>query len=163
MDRESLDALGKVIREAGFDAFAVMPARPSGQMLAILRQAQEEGRYPEFVDPDVEKRVDPRNLQQSAKAVIALAVSYNTGPPVPFLPCTAPSPVPPGDWIITASSRSAWKNSYAISPSTMEPGNAAKPLTPVSWWTGPWPWKRALAFPAATARSTCPPLGPGCF
>ncbi|HBG10285.1 MAG: tRNA epoxyqueuosine(34) reductase QueG [Limnochordia bacterium] len=100
MDRESLDALGKVIREAGFDAFAVMPARPSGQMLAILRQAQEEGRYPEFVDPDVEKRVDPRNLQQSAKAVIALAVSYNTGPP---------GPVPPLHGTI---SRSAWGLDY---------------------------------------------------
>ena len=81
-----LESLAEVIWEAEFDAFAVMPARPLKRMLPLLRQAQEEGRYPDFVEQNVEKRIDPRHLQASAKSVLALAVSYNTGPPGPAEP-----------------------------------------------------------------------------
>ncbi|HAN93995.1 MAG TPA: tRNA epoxyqueuosine(34) reductase QueG [Firmicutes bacterium] len=100
MSAQVLKALGEAVFQAGFDAFAVMPARPSKRLLPLLRQAQEEGRYPDFVDQDVEKRLDPRKLQPSAKTVIALAVSYNTG---------QPGPVPPLHGTI---SRYAWGLDY---------------------------------------------------
>lgn len=48
-------------------------------MLPILREAQEKNRYPDFADPDISRRLDPRNLQKSARSIISLAVSYNTG------------------------------------------------------------------------------------
>lgn len=78
--------LSEIISQAGFDAFAVMPARPVERFLSVLQSAQAEGRYPEFVEQDVAKRIDPRNLQSSAKTVITLAVSYNTGPAGPTPP-----------------------------------------------------------------------------
>jgi epoxyqueuosine reductase len=77
----SLHALGQAIYQAGFDAFATVPANPLQRMLPVLKQALLEERYPDFVDGDLEKRVDPRRLQSSAQTVITLAVSYNTGPP----------------------------------------------------------------------------------
>ncbi len=86
MSRRVVAQLGEVIREAGFDAFALMPARPVERMLPLLRQAQEEGRYPDFVEQDAAKRIDPKNLQGSAKTVLTLAVSYNSGDPGPTPP-----------------------------------------------------------------------------
>lgn len=77
----SFRELEEVIYKAGFDAFAIMPARPVSHMLPILKEAQTEDRYPDFVDPDITKRVDPRNLQRSAKSIISLAMAYNTGQP----------------------------------------------------------------------------------
>ena len=71
--------LTAAIYEAGFDAFAIMPAKPVTSMLPILREAQEKNRYPDFADPDISRRLDPRNLQKSARSIISLAVSYNTG------------------------------------------------------------------------------------
>ena len=73
--------LQQALWEAGFDAFAVMPAGPVERMLPVLQQALDEDRYPAFVERDVRRRIDPRNLQPSAKTVITLAVSYNIGPP----------------------------------------------------------------------------------
>lgn len=73
--------LHQVIHDAGFDAFAIMQAQPVEAMLHILQAAQEDGRYPDFVDPDPFKRIDPRNLQASARSVISLAVAYHTGDP----------------------------------------------------------------------------------
>src|SRR5690554_5865245 len=86
MSAQVLKALGEAVFQAGFDAFAVTPPRPSKRLVPLLRQAQEEALYPDFMDQDVEKRRDPRKLQPSAKAVIALAVSYNTGQPGPVPP-----------------------------------------------------------------------------
>lgn len=76
-----LDSLSETILGAGFDAFAIMPAQPLKRMLPLLREAQVEERYPDFVDPDIAKRIDPLNLQKTAKCIISLAVSYNTGNP----------------------------------------------------------------------------------
>lgn len=73
--------LQQALWEAGFDAFAVMPAGPVERMLPVLQQALDEDRYPAFVERDVRRRIDPRNLQPSAKTVITLAVSYNIGQP----------------------------------------------------------------------------------
>lgn len=75
--------LQTAIYEAGFDAFAIMPVRPTTFMLPILREAQKKNRYPDFVDPDISKRINPKNLQKSAQSIISLAVSYaaeNPGP-----------------------------------------------------------------------------------
>ena len=69
-------------------------------MLPILREAQEENRYPDFVDPDISKRIDPQNLQESAQSIISLAVSYATGDP-------GPAPALHG-----TISRSAWGLDY---------------------------------------------------
>lgn len=93
-------ALERVIWDAGFDAFAIMPAAPLNKMLPILQDAQRENRYPDFVDPDLIKRIDPRNLQKTAKSVITLAMSYNTGDP------GAPPP------LHGTVSRSAWGLDY---------------------------------------------------
>lgn len=77
----SQKGLSEVILQAGFDAFAIIPAAPLWEMLPVLEQAQVENRYPDFVDPNIQKRIDPRNLQKTAQSVISLAVSYNTGNP----------------------------------------------------------------------------------
>lgn len=69
-------------------------------MLPILREAQEEDRYPDFVDSDIAKRIDPQNLQKSAQSVISLALSYYTGDA---------GPAPDGHGTI---SRSAWGVDY---------------------------------------------------
>ena len=97
----SLHALGQAIYQAGFDAFATVPANPLQRMLPVLKQALLEERYPDFVDGDLEKRVDPRRLQSSAQTVITLAVSYNTGPPGSTPPLHGTISVLPGVWIIT--------------------------------------------------------------
>jgi len=90
----------QAIREAGFDAFAIMPAKPVEAVLPILREAQEEGRYPDFVDPDITKRIDAKNLQESAQSIISVALSYYTGDP-------GPAPALHG-----TISRSAWGLDY---------------------------------------------------
>ncbi|HBG00665.1 MAG TPA: tRNA epoxyqueuosine(34) reductase QueG [Firmicutes bacterium] len=82
----NLPELQAAIYEAGFDAFAIMPALPVQTMLPILREAQVENRYPDFVDPDIAKRIDPKNLQKNAKSVISLAMSYNVGDGGPTSP-----------------------------------------------------------------------------
>jgi len=92
--------LHTAIYEAGFDSFAVMPAEPVHAILPKLQEAQRENRYPDFVDPDIAKRIDPKNLQESAKSVISLAVSYATGDP-------GPTPAFHG-----TISRSAWGMDY---------------------------------------------------
>lgn len=92
--------LQTAIYEAGFDAFTIMPARSVDSMLPKLREAQEENRYPDFVDPDISKRIDPKNLQRGAKSIISLAVSYATGDP-------GPNPTLHG-----TISRSAWGIDY---------------------------------------------------
>lgn len=76
-----LRELEQAIYRAGFDAFAIMPAKPVRYMLPILREAQAEDRYPDFVDPKIDRRIDPKNLQKSAKSIISLAISYYTGDP----------------------------------------------------------------------------------
>lgn len=96
----ALEALSRAIFQAGFDAFGIIPAQPVAQMGPILEAAQREGRYPDFVEQDVAKRLDPRNLQPSAKSVISLAVSYYTG---------NPGPTPPLHGTV---SRSAWGLDY---------------------------------------------------
>jgi epoxyqueuosine reductase len=98
--RVSSRELQTLIHDAGFDAFAIMPAQPTASMLPILREAQEEDRYPDFVDTDIVKRVDPRNLQESAKSILSLAISYYSGDP-------SPTPVLHG-----TISRSAWGLDY---------------------------------------------------
>ncbi|NLJ81158.1 MAG: tRNA epoxyqueuosine(34) reductase QueG [Firmicutes bacterium] len=95
-----LEFLSKGIYEAGFDAFAVMPAAPLEYMRAILRQAQRENRYPDFTDPDINKRTEPRALLNSALSVISLAVAYRT---------VEPGPTPP---LHGSVSRSAWGIDY---------------------------------------------------
>ncbi len=77
-----------------------MPAKPIEAMLPVLRQAQEEGRYPDFVDPNISKRIDAKNLQRSVKSVISVALSYYTGDP-------GPAPALHG-----TVSRSAWGRDY---------------------------------------------------
>lgn len=74
--------LHQVIHEAGFDAFAIMPALPVTSIYPVLKEAIDQGRYPDFVDRDISKRIDPKNLQASAKSIISLAMSYNTGDPL---------------------------------------------------------------------------------
>lgn len=96
----SLKNLTKVIYEAGFDAFAIMPAAPLYHMLPILQKATKEDLYPAFVDTDIHKRIDPHALQKSAKSIISLAISYNTGHPG-----STPS-------LHGAISRSAWGEDY---------------------------------------------------
>lgn len=81
----SLKSLSLAIRQAGFDAFAIMPTQPLKRMLPILQEAQEKNRYPDFVDPDINKRINPQNLQKSAQSIIALAMSYYTEDPGPNL------------------------------------------------------------------------------
>lgn len=92
--------LQQAIYQAGFDAFAIMPCKPVEMMLPVLREAQEEDRYPNFVDEDIQKRIDPQNLQRSARSVISLAISYHTG---------EAGPRPAGHGTI---SRSAWGMDY---------------------------------------------------
>jgi epoxyqueuosine reductase len=92
--------LEAVISAAGFDAFAIMPAEKVRSMLPILKEAQAENRYPDFVDWDLDKRIDPKNLQKSARSVISLAMSYNKGPS---------GPTPP---LHGTLSRSAWGIDY---------------------------------------------------
>lgn len=92
--------LALTITQAGFDAFAIMPVRPLTNMLPILAEAQRENRYPDFVDKDFKKRIDPHNLQKDAQSIIALAVSYNTGHP-------GPTPL-----LYGTVSRSAWGRDY---------------------------------------------------
>ncbi len=96
----NLRKLQQAVYEAGFDAFAVMPAKRIEYMLPILREAQAENRYPDFVDPEIEKRIDPRNLQRSARSIVSLAVSYFTG---------SPGACPPLHGTV---SRSAWGVDY---------------------------------------------------
>lgn len=76
-----LVSLATAIQKAGFDSFAIMSAIPLKNMLPILSEMQAEDRYPAFVDRDIAKRSDPKNLQPSAKSIISLAISYNTGHP----------------------------------------------------------------------------------
>ncbi len=98
----TLETVRELISNAGFDAFAIMPATPVDKMGPILKQAQAEGRYPPFVDPDLKKRIDPRALQPSAQSVISLAVSYYTGD-------AGPRPALHG-----TLSRSAWGIDYHL-------------------------------------------------
>lgn len=81
-----MDQLGLTIKKAGFDAYAIMPAVPLQRMLPILKEAQTKGRYPAFVDKDINKRINPLALQKSAQSIISLAVSYYTKDPGPTPP-----------------------------------------------------------------------------
>lgn len=96
----ALEGLKKAIQEAGFDAFAIMPAAPLEGFLPILEAAHKEGRYPAVVEEDIQKRIDPAALQDSAQSIISLAVAYNTG---------SPGPTPPLHGTV---SRSAWGRDY---------------------------------------------------
>lgn len=107
-----------------------MPAKRIEYMLPILREAQAENRYPDFVDPEIEKRIDPRNLQRSARSIVSLAVSYFTG---------SPGACPPLHGTV---SRSAWGVDYhqvlgermnkviGFLKSTLAPADAPKQLIP---------------------------------
>lgn len=97
---KTMNQLAKVIEAAGFDAFAVMPATPLNDFLPILEQAKTEERYPPFVDKDINKRINPQALQESAKSIISLAMSYST---------QEPGPAPP---LSGTLSRSAWGQDY---------------------------------------------------
>ncbi|HHY10404.1 MAG TPA: tRNA epoxyqueuosine(34) reductase QueG [Firmicutes bacterium] len=92
--------LAAIIKDAGFDAYAIMPAAPLTGMLPILKEAQKEGRYPAFVEKDINKRIDPAALQKSAQSIISLAVSYYT---------KDPGPTPPLHGVV---SRYAWGLDY---------------------------------------------------
>lgn len=98
----TLENLARLISNTGFDAFSIMPAVTIDKMGPILKKAQTEGRYPPFVDQDIKKRINPRALQQSARSVISLAVSYYTG---------NPGPRPP---LHGTLSRSAWGIDYHL-------------------------------------------------
>ncbi len=95
-----LQNLENAIFQAGFDAFAIMPVTSLNNMLPILEKAMDEDRYPAFVDRDIQKRINPLKFQKSAKSIISLAISYNTGHagPTPSLHGTI--------------SRSAWGKDY---------------------------------------------------
>lgn len=81
-----MDKLRDVILEAGFGAFAIMPVAPLTRMLPILEKALYEDRYPDFVDRDISKRIDPNSLQPSAQSIISLSMPYYTGDPGPRPP-----------------------------------------------------------------------------
>ena len=142
----SLHALGQAIYQAGFDAFATVPANPLQRMLPVLKQALLEERYPDFVDGDLEKRVDPRRLQSSAQTVITLAVSYNTGPP---------GSTPPLHGTI---SRSAWGLDYhTVLQERMNQviGYLREHHGPAARRRIPAPDRRALAVEGWVAGSNC--------
>lgn len=96
----TLEHLKKAIYDAGFGDFAIIPATPLLQMRPVLEKAQAEDRYPEFVERDISKRIDPNALQASAKSIISLAMPYYTGDPNPRLPLHG------------TISRSAWGRDY---------------------------------------------------
>ena len=73
----NLRKLQQAVYEAGFDAFAVMPAKRIEYMLPILREARPKP-LPDLSTRRL-KRIDPRNLQRSARSIVSLAVSYFTG------------------------------------------------------------------------------------
>ncbi len=95
-----MENLQKAAHDAGFDGIGVTTASPLEHMKPILEQAKDEGRYPDFVEQDVDRRINPRSVLENAVSVIAVAVAYKT---------VEPGPTPPLHGTV---SRSAWGLDY---------------------------------------------------
>ena len=95
-----MEELRRAAYNAGFDGVGVTTAAPLQYMKPILKRAKEEGHYPDFVEQDVDRRINPRFVLKNAVSVIAVAVAYKT---------VDPGPTPPLHGTV---SRSAWGLDY---------------------------------------------------
>ena len=68
-----------IAKEIGIDIISVTDANPLSKYKEYLEKRIESNANVEFEETNVEKRIDPKLLLESAKSIIAVGISYNTG------------------------------------------------------------------------------------
>lgn len=76
-----MDRLRRAAWDAGLDAIAVTHARPLEGLREFLLDAQAQGRYAQFAEQNIDRRLDPRAVLPEAKSVVTAAVAYKTVEP----------------------------------------------------------------------------------
>lgn len=70
------DRLKHAAKEIGIDAIGITTAEPFYEAGSRLRQMEERGFLSPWAEPDLARRIHPRELMEDAASLIAVAVSY---------------------------------------------------------------------------------------